>query len=274
MSIYRYRQYRAALKAIPFKGKFMPYDWGNLPPTLPFKWAAYAEMFREFSPELANIINGLTRYTHQLAAWREVADKLNDKGKLAVAIEFIDPLGTVALNLPYVIRSRFIFAAAHLCHQAGMTKVSKGWKDDLPLDDEIYLGQADKAGAPWKSYVKLKLKLERIGDKTYQSASRNFRNTYNHRFSPRIVIGQTNFVTRQIDPATKSVSYGFGGMEPLTLKLVVQLLEQQCKHCYAAFETFQKLVQEHEHAITPAAASALSALAASIPTLGKPKTPP
>jgi hypothetical protein len=56
-----YRQYRAALKAIPITGKFMPYDWVNLPPTLPFTWAAYAEMFQEFSRELANIINGLTR---------------------------------------------------------------------------------------------------------------------------------------------------------------------------------------------------------------------
>lgn len=264
MSTYRYRQYRAALKAIPFTG--------NLPPTLPFTWAAYAEMFKEFSQELANIINDLTRYAHQLAAWREVVDKLGERGKLDVAIEFVEPLGTVALNLPYVIRSRFIFAAAHLCHQAGMTQVAKGWNDDLPLDDEIYFAQADKAGALWKSYAKFKVKLERIGDKTYQAKTRNFRNTYNHRFSPRIVMGQTNFVTRQIDPATKSVSYGFGGTEPLTLKLVVESLEQQCKYCYAAFEAFQKLVQEHEQAITPAAAAALSAMAASTPALAKAKT--
>lgn len=76
MSTYRYRQYRAALKAIPFKGKFMPYDWGVLPKKLPFEWMPYSEMFKEFSQELANIVNDLTRYTHQLAAWRDVVDKL------------------------------------------------------------------------------------------------------------------------------------------------------------------------------------------------------
>lgn len=259
MTVYRYRQYRAALKAVAFTGKFMPYEWGNLPPTLPFTWAAYAEMFQEFSCELANVVNGLTHYTHQLKAWRDVVNSLDDDGKIDVAVEFIEPLGTLALNLPYVIRSRFIFAAAHLCHQAGMTKV-KGWKDDLPLNDEIYFLQADKAGKPWKQYGKFKLKLERVGDKTYQAKTHDFRNRYNHRFSPRIVIGQTGLVTRYVNPASKVVSYGFGGIGPLTLPLVVELLEQQCKYCYAAFEAFQKLVQEHEAAITPAVAAELSAM--------------
>lgn len=263
MSTYRYKQYRAALKATPFKGKFMPYGWGALPQTLPFEWMPYAEMFKEFSQELANAINDLTRYTHQLAAWRDVVDKLADDGKFNVAHEFVDPLATIALNLPYVIRSRFIFAAAHLSHQAGRTKVAKGWKDDLALDDEIYFSQAEMVGGPWKTWSKLKTKLERIGDKTYQAKTKNFRNTYNHRFSPRVVFGQTNMVTRKVDPKTKQVSYGFGGTEPLTLTLVVELLEEQCQTCYKAFEAFQRLVQEQEKAISTAATAILAVMAVS-----------
>jgi hypothetical protein len=138
-----------------------------------------------------------------------VVDELDDEGKLNVATEFVDPLATIALNMPYVIRSRFIFAAAHLSHQAGRTIVSKGWKDDLALNDEIYFKQADAAGAPWKTYPKLKTKLERISDHAYQVKTKNFRNTYNHRFSPRIVVGQTNFVARYVDAKTTQVSYGF-----------------------------------------------------------------
>lgn len=261
MSTYRYRQYRAALKATPFKGTFMPYSWGALPQTLPLEWMPYAEMFKEFSQELANIINDLTRYTHQLTAWRDVVEKLDDDGKFDVAHEFVDPLATIALNLPYVIRSRFIFAAAHLSHQAGRTNVAKGWKDDLALDDEIYFSQADIVGGAWKTWTKLKTKLERIGDKTYQAKTKNFRNTYNHRFSPRVVFGQTNMVTRMVDVKTKQVSYGFGGTGPLTLKLVVELLEEQCQACYKAFEAFRKLVQEQEKAIAAAAATSLAAMA-------------
>jgi hypothetical protein len=69
VSTYRYRQYRTALKGVPLKGKFMPYGWGALPKPLPIDWLAYSEMFKEFSQELANTINDLTRYTHQLTAW-------------------------------------------------------------------------------------------------------------------------------------------------------------------------------------------------------------
>lgn len=263
MSTYRYRQYRAALKATPFKGKLMPYGWGALPQKLPAEWMPYSEMFNEFSQELANIVNDLTRYTHQLAAWRDVVDMLDDDGKFSVAVEFVDPLATIALNLPYVIRSRFIFATAHLCHQAGRTKVLKGWKDDLAMDNEIYFAQAEKVGGLWKKWTKLKTKLERIGDRTYQAKTKDFRNTYNHRFSPRVVVGQTNMVTRLVDAESKKVSYGFGGTDPLTLTLVVELLEEQCQHCYKAFESFQKLVQEQERAISTAAATTLAAMAAS-----------
>lgn len=257
MSIYRYRQYRRILKATPFKGKFMPYGWGSLPKSLPFSWMAYFEMFEEFSREIANIVNDLGRYTHQLTAWRDVVARLDDDGKMSVANEFVDPLATIALNLPYVIRSRYIFAVAHLCHQANHVKQLKSWKDDLPLDDKIYFAQADAYGAHWKRYKKLKRSLEHIGAKDYQAATVNFRNTYNHRFSPRIIIGQTQIITRHVDPKTKKVSYGYGGTNPLTLEVVVKLLEQQCSYCYMAFEDFQKLVKEHEATISASLASAM-----------------
>lgn len=256
-----YEKYLAVLKATPFKGRAMPYDWGNLPNEMSFHWMAYAEMFREFSQELANSINDLTRFTHQLAAWRDVAGGVDEDGKFDIAHEFVDPLGTITLNLPYVIRSRFIFAAAHLSHQANMTKAMKGWKDDLPLDDEIYLEQAQTTGAPWKAWSKLKTKLERISDRKYQARTRNFRNTYNHRFSPRLVFGLTNSVTRHVDAKTGSVSYGFGGTPPLGLDLVVELLEAECQNCYRAFEAFQKLVREQEVAIAASSARALAAMA-------------
>jgi hypothetical protein len=71
-------------------------------------------------------------------------DKLDNSGKFNVAHAFVDPLSTIALNLPYVIRSRFIFAS-----EAGRTKVPQGWKDDLALDDEIYFAQAEAVEFPW-----------------------------------------------------------------------------------------------------------------------------
>ncbi len=249
MSVYRYRQFRKTLKDTPFKGKYMPYEWSGLPDTLPFRWMPFAEMFSEFSREIANSLNELTRYTHELTAWRALVAPLNSDQKMNVAHHFVSSLATLALNLPYVIRSRFIFATAHLSHQANMAKQKKAWIDDLPLDDEIYFALADKYGAPWKKYSKLKTSLERIGSKSYQAATGDFRNTYNHRFSPKVLIGQTQVVTRYVDSSTKNVTYGHGGRDPLSLETIVILLEEQCVRCYRAFENFQKLIKEQEAAI-------------------------
>lgn len=228
----------------------MPFGWSTLPAQLSADWMAYREMLNEFSQGIANAINDLTRYTHQLAAWREVVSILNDSEKLDVAVEFVDPLATISLNLPYVIRSRLIFAAAHLSHQAARNNSDKEWTDNLPVDEEIYMKQAQISGASWKSWRKLKLKIERVGDKSYQSETNDFRHSYNHRFSPRIVIGLTNMVTRQVDAKTNQVSYAFGSTAPLSLRVVVELLEKQCEHCYGAFEAFQILVKEHENKIS------------------------
>jgi hypothetical protein len=52
-----------------------------------------------------------------------------------------------------------------------------------------------------------------------------------------------------VNPVTKAVSYGFGGLPPLTLEVVIGQLQLQCERCYAAFEAFQKLVKEQEAAI-------------------------
>jgi hypothetical protein len=210
---------------------------------------AYRGMFDEFSTEIANSINDLTNYTHSLNAWSKVISSMSDRQKLHAAHEFIDATATVSLMLPYVIRSRFIFAIAHLCHQVNRLHKGKAWRDDLPLDPEIYLGTADKYGTGWRAYNPLKRRIEKINDKSYQVATQDFRTTYNHRFSPRVVIGVTRIITRHVDDKTKQVSYTFGGIPALTLEVVCELLSDQCKKSYAAFGAFQKLIREHEAAI-------------------------
>ncbi len=249
MTIETYRRYRRILKTTPFKGKYAPYSWGELPQVLDIAWLPYSQMFKEFSQELANVLNALTGYAHQLAAWRDLLAPMSQQQQLSAAVDFIDPVATVALNLPYVIRSRFIFASAHLCHQANFAKQGASWKDEFPLDGEVWFDAADRYGRAWKRYNSFKARLEKVGAKDYQTATHDFRNAYNHRFSPRIVLGISNLVTRQVNKATGAVSYGFGKTSALTLPHIVGLLEVQCQHAHRAFESFQQLVREHEAAI-------------------------
>ena len=249
MTIERYRQFRRVLRETPFKGRYMEYKWGDLPSRLYVTWMPYGHMFEEFARELANAVNALTGYTHQLAAWRDVIAPLSVRQQMDAAVEFVDPVATVALNLPYVIRSRFIFATAHLCHQAHRGRLGASWKDDFPLDGEIWFETADKHGNGWKRYSALKTRLEKIAAKEYQTATFDFRNAYNHRFSPRVVVGMTQVVTRRVGKESGHVSYSFGGTPALTLPKVVDALELQCLRCYSAFEAFQRLIKEHETVI-------------------------
>jgi hypothetical protein len=245
-----YRRYLALLEKTSFDTEFVGYEWGQLPHTLNIMWMPYRMMFNEFSQEIANSLNDLTNYTRRLKAWNGVISSMTDQEKLDAAHDFIDPVATVSLNLPYVIRSRFIFAAAHLCHQANRAKVERSWQNDLPLDHEIFMDAADKHGAGWRRYGPFKSRIERIGDKKYQTKTHDFRNTYNHRFSPHVVIGITQAVTRKVDQQTKQVSYALTALPALTLDLVVGLLVEQCNYSRKAFEAFQKLVREHERSIS------------------------
>lgn len=241
-----YSQYRSVLTSLPRDGDLVTYGWGNLPPSLHMSWMAYGQMFDEFSREIANSINELVNHAHRLKAWSVVMSTLPRQQILEVLIEFVEPLATVALNLPYVIQSRFIFATAHLAHQANRAVKGGSWKDDLPLDRKIVFKIADRYGAPWKSYVGLKACLERISAEDYQKATGDFRHRYNHRISPRIALGLTGMVTRSIDPQTRLVRYGFGETPPLSMDQIVVLLGAQCTHCYQAFEAFKVMIGEQE----------------------------
>ncbi len=99
-------------------------------------------------------------------------------------------------------------------------------------------------------------------------ATNDFWNAYNHRFSPRIVLGISRFVTRRVNEDTGAVSYGFGASPALTLPHVVELLEAQCERAHRAFESFQQLIREHEAAICVHNTASLASVKASSRTNG------
>jgi hypothetical protein len=264
MSIMLYRRYRAALRATPFDGCFMPYEWTRLPNQLDGLWLPYAEMLGEFVRELANTINDLTHGVQRVRAWAAVVPSLSDHQKLHACHEFIDALATLTVNLPYVVRSRFIFATAHLSHQANIVHDGTAWLDDLPLDGKIYMAEADARGKRWKTYPTLKRSLEGLSGKAFRVATHEFRDTYNHRFSPRFVIGITRMVRRRVESGR--VSYSLGGLAPLPLDAVANLLAAERDQAYRAFEAFQALVHEQSKAIARFDGHDSATVAAGAPT--------
>ena len=236
-----YTRYRDALDAISTGGSWMPYRWWTLPDPLGAIWMPYSMMLDEYATELANIINDLTHHVHRLRAWTEVVAKLDDDDKHEASHEFINMLGTVALGQPYAIKSRFTFAAAHLSHQANQVQDPKNWKDNFPSEN-LYLNDIEPFCAPWRKFRKFKLKVEAIAGSRFKAASDDFRNTYNHGFSSRFVLGITGTVKRIVKDG--NVRYEFGGNKPLGIGAVADLLEIERNHCYQAFDAFKVLVSE------------------------------
>ncbi|PDT76988.1 hypothetical protein CO675_10405 [Bradyrhizobium sp. C9] len=138
-------------------------------------------MIDEFSREIANSINDLTNYAHNLKAWHRVLSDMTEDEQFDVHHDAIDPLAVTAINLPHVIRSR-------LTH--------------------------------------------------------DFRNAYNHRFSPRIGHGITQVVSRSIDPTSKQVTYTYTMLDGIKLDPLTDLLTGQCERAYVAFAAFQDLVND------------------------------
>jgi hypothetical protein len=119
------------------------------------------------------------------------------------------------------------------------------WRDEFTLDSQIWPNTAEEYGKPWRTWKALKRRLDVLNSKAFQASTHFFRDTYNHRFSLRFVIGLTPVFREQM--ADGRVCYKIGGQPPLDLNEALLLVEQD--RCYQAFEAFQAMVRDHEAAI-------------------------
>lgn len=223
-------------------GRIAPHNKYEFQNALPGLLLPYCTMLDEHHTELSNSINTFLRYIYNIESWKCVIDGCENNLKWNILIEFVIPFTTLAINMPYVIRNRFIYSISHLCHQSNLIKKSK-WIDDFPLEMDINFGVADKYCSCWKNYNVLKRLLENINNKEYQDITKEFRNKYNHRYPIRIEIGLTEFVKRRVGN-NGSVHYALGYTRPLEIDQLLPALNAQHKNCLDTFEQYQKLIHE------------------------------
>jgi hypothetical protein len=250
MTIKLYEAYLQTYRRLTPANQPVDYDKSQFksPPQCLIQWFAYGLMYDEFSRELANSINELNEYIHRLRAWDEVTRGISEDELFHVSSDHITPIATLALNLPQVIRDRFMFAGAHLCHQANRVKLNEKWKDDLPLDYRINGSHFCNNAYHWSAYEIFKPAIDQISNDQYEKQTSYFRNSYNHRFSRKILVGQTNVVQRR-EQSPGKITYGIGGLPPLTLIEIINATSEKVKKCLAALQCFRKLVAEHNAAI-------------------------
>lgn len=256
----QFRRFRAELSDVKACIKFAEYDWCNTPKSIDGSAMVYSMMLEEFCREIANSLNELVNDTKRLHAWAQVLADLKDREKVELLNGTINSQATTALNAPYAIRSRFYFAVAHLSHQANKFSAKQDWTDDLPLDGKIDKEQAHVTGKKWKSWKKLNRNLDQVAGMKFKAATDDFRNKYNHRFSPKFELGITQSVKRMSGPSIPNgftdsmpssnglsgVTYAIGGSPPLMIADLVIALEMECQFFRRAFDTFRSLIHEQK----------------------------
>ncbi len=189
-----YRTYRQALAVQPDFAKYADYEWQTLPDKINASWLLYSLMLSEYSRSLANAVNQLGDYSRRLRAWDTILENYSEDEKLEALFEFVDPIATISLNLPYAIQSRFYFAIAHLCHQANKVKLKREWKDDLPEDGKIKANTAKERGAYWSLFPALEASVEKLFSRDHQNNTDEFRHKFTHRVPTQVVLGHSAFV--------------------------------------------------------------------------------
>jgi hypothetical protein len=242
----RFLDFRAAISMQVMQDRIAPYDWYKLPDKLSGFWMPYGMMLDEHCRQIANSINELLRYIDSLEAWGDVIKDKNEDNEWEIIVEFIIPLATLTINMPYIVRSRFIYSVVHLCHQCNLTKDTK-WVDKLPEEDKIWFNAADEYCSRWQRYTKLKVALEKIANTQFDEDTKDFRNKYNHRYSLGIEFGMAEFIKRIV--VDGMVSYALGDTAPLKIDQLLPVLKKQHANCLKAFEEYQNLVNEQISAI-------------------------
>lgn len=225
-------------------GTLAPYRHILVKQTVGFALAAFHEMLSEHAETLANEINSLGYHIAQCKAWSKVLPSHSVEDQLLLLIECVEATAYAALGSPYALRSRFIFSAAHLCHQANFI-TRKDWsesrlpKNDRAVDYKTMLAVSDG----WKTFSAFKSSLDKLNSEAVTKATGDFRHKYNHRVPPRIAQGQSQIVTRTVHEDGSS-SYGFGYVSPLSLAEIAQVLTEQHSVALEVFAKYSELARE------------------------------
>jgi hypothetical protein len=215
-------------------------------------------MSMDIGNDLTELVNHVNIWTIRLGywnAWNSVLVDYNEEDAWALRSDFVEPLAYFCMFQPSGMLDRFIGFATKLVHHANMA-IDKNYPDRLDGDAQVYkrlekhhpqpydvflprreaLAQVERISKNWPSAKAFFEKLGCLDDDAYQGKTRDFRNKASHAIAPRFELGETGYATRRVgyakkkieigggyvdfveDPTQKCVSYGFGGVEPLSLK--------------------------------------------------------
>lgn len=244
-----FRRYRTALDALPPESRRPLVARPSFPRHLTFLtpldgWGTVADTHLGFM--LTNEVNSFGQSLEKLAAWARVLDAVGIGEKHELLLEFVTPLATYVLNLPFALKNRFAFAAMRLSDEANQlcSKVADGLErtsDDRRVPEWKVLW---RYGAHWQSWAGVKKAVEDISPDGSNRVGRieKYRDRFVHRIPHYIGLGilETTSVERRESGWTVTTS----NVPPLDLFEIVRELIPAHEACRQAHAVLQELANE------------------------------
>ena len=203
----------------------------------------YQLMVNEFTLELINECNHLSRSLLRLSVWEPILQSRDEEERIAIRYEFTWPLLLAALQLPYSFRNRLIFSSTKLSlHVGSITGIVPAPK--IPRDDRINYKSLESLSSSFSAIAPLLDSLQNINDNTFLKSTRNFRHRRHHAISPHLDIGILNSINRiPLTPGRTTIAVGFE--PPLPSTEAMHALAKQTPKMTSGFLAYWDLVQEH-----------------------------
>lgn len=244
---------------------YLPYDFDGIES---YQWQALGDQM--VKDELREINNNLNHWHGSLRrwhAWNTIIQPYGTDEAWELRREFLEARAHHCLLSPSSIRDTLTFVATNSMHQVRLM-ASKGYQDHLEGDPEnpsekaknLTRRQKEKRLADlisiWPDAPEFMASLRKIDDEAYRNITSDYRNRNTHSIGPRLGIGITRTVVRSVGQATvmskqpdgtymptpipgkMSVSYEFGGTEPLDMeKARAANLDQyrRARECYTKY---------------------------------------
>lgn len=201
----------------------------------------FGAMADDFTRELINSVNKFYLNVFYCEAWFKAAADFPKGQRLSLLFQFAEPLMELALNRPYAIRSRFIFAATHLLHQSNKHRMPK-WRDELPGDKDIDYKTLIRVGSGWKAFSAFISDLNGLNDQEFIKATRNFRHLSHHQMEINFDIGLVPYFRRTKTDTGIKYEYLIHG--PLKFPDMLSILYRQHARARAAFMSYWSLLND------------------------------
>jgi hypothetical protein len=242
-----YSRYRSNYDSTAARADRADYNWWESLEISEGIWSLYSLMLSHFSLNISNNINELGDYVARLRAWATSFEGFDEDTRFAALFEFVSPIATTALSLPYAIRSRFVFATAQLSHQANRVLDAPIWADNLPADNKIDVRSMRTYAKRWTMFPQLEQAISRIYSEGHRVGTEEFRDKLNHRMPDPVLIGHSIFIRRR--KTNSGHSYAFGDAPPIDLNEIATELDSEFGFCLSALDRFKVLVREQVSAI-------------------------